>query len=193
MAPKVKFTREEIIVAALGIIRERGAAALTARSLAAVLGASAKPIFGQFKNMDEVMSEALTAANALYNSYIECDMKAGQYPPYKASGMAYIRFAKEECELFKLLFMRDRTGEKITDGREALRPILSIIMKNLGIGEDEAYLLHLELWVYVHGIATMIATSYLNWDMEFISASLTDVYLGLRAKYIKEENADGSN
>ena len=30
---------------------------------------------------------------------------------YKAFGMAYIRFAKEESELFKLLYMRNRSGE----------------------------------------------------------------------------------
>ncbi len=183
MAPKVKFTKEEIIKTALDIISEGGAEALTARSLAARLGSSAKPIFGYFSGMDELMIEVMAAANALYNSYLKTDMSEGKYPTYKASGMAYIRFAREERELFKLLFMRDRSGEVITDGREEIRPIINIIMKNLGIGEEEAYLLHLELWVYVHGIATMIATSYLDWDMEFISSSLSDVYNGLKAKF----------
>ena len=45
-------------------------------------------------------------------------MSAGQYPPYKASGMAYIRFAREQRELFKLLFMRDRTNEEKAAGEE---------------------------------------------------------------------------
>ncbi len=185
MAPKVKFTKEEIISTALGIVRCGGMPALTARSLAAKLGTSAKPIFGHFSGMEELVSEVMTAANALYNSYIESDMKEGKYPPYKASGMAYIRFAREERELFKLLYMRDRTGETIPDERDSLRPILDVIMSNLGISEDEAFMLHIELWVYVHGIATMIATSYLDWDMDFISSSLSDVYNGIKAKYAK--------
>ena len=110
-------------------------------------------------------------------------MTDGKYPPYKASGIAYIQFAKEEKELFKLLFMRDRTGEKIEENREEMRPMLNLIMKNLGIDEDKAYFFHLELWLYVHGIATMIATNYLEWDIEFIDKALTDAYQGLKNHY----------
>lgn len=85
--------------------------------------------------------------------------------------------------VFKLLFMRDRTSEKIEENREEIRPLLNIIMKNLDIGEDEAYFFHLELWLYVHGIATMIATNYLEWDIEFIDKVLTDAYQGLKNRY----------
>ena len=35
--------------------------------------------------------------------------------------------------------MRDRTDEKIEENREEIRPILDLIMKNLGIDENEAY------------------------------------------------------
>ncbi len=183
MPPKVKFTKDEIITAAVEVVRERGADALTARALGERLGASPKPIFGYFSSMDEVKYEVLTAADALYQSYLSADMAAGLYSPYKASGMAYIRFAKEEKELFKLLFMRDRSGEDITEDRESIRPMLDIIMKNLGISEDKAYLLHLELWLYVHGIATMLATSYLPWNTDFISQALTDAYHGLKIHF----------
>ena len=82
--------------------------------------------------------------------------------------------------------MRDRTGEKIEENREEIRPILNIIMKNLGICEDEAFLFHMESWLYVHGIATMIATNYLEWDIEFINKALTDAYLGLKHRYTGE-------
>lgn len=184
MPPKVKFTREQIITAALNVTRKDGIVGLTARGLAAELGSSAKPIFGLFQNMEEVQKEVIVAANALYQSYISRGMTEGKYPPYKASGIAYIQFAKEEKELFKLLFMRDRTDEKIEENREEIRPILDLIMKNLGIDENEAYFFHLELWLYVHGIATMIATYYLEWDIEFIDKALTDAYQGLKNRYV---------
>lgn len=191
MPPKFKFTREEITDAALSVTRQGGLSALTARSLAAKLGCSVKPVFGLFRNMQEVQQEVLGAANALYQDYLKQDMAAGEYPPYKASGMAYIRFAREEKELFKLLFMRDRSGERITDGMEEIRPLLGLIRKNTGYTEEEAYRFHLEMWVYVHGIATMIATSYLDWDMEFVSGALTDAYLGLRES-MEMKRAGGS-
>ena len=183
MPPKFMFTKKEIAAAALNIVRSAGMSGLTARALAAELGCSVKPIFGLFRSMEEVQQEVLTAANELYQSAIQSGMSSGKYPPYKASGMAYIGFAREERELFKLLFMRDRSGERIEEDRESIRPLLELIQKNLGVSEDDAYLFHLEMWVYVHGIATMIATSYLDWDDEFVSKVLTDAYVGLKYRY----------
>ena len=192
MPPKFKFTRDEITNAALNVTRKNGISGLTARALAAELGCSVKPIFGLFKNMEEVGQEVFIASDLLYQSYLREDMAKGKYPPYKASGMAYIRFAKEERELFKLLFMRDRSREKIEENKEEIRPLMQLIQQNLGISEDEAYLFHLEMWLYVHGIATMIATSYLDWDDEFISRVLTDAYMGLKYRYTEGKDNAGN-
>lgn len=192
MPPKFKFTRDEITNAALNVTRKNGISGLTARALAAELGCSVKPIFGLFKNMEEVGQEVLAASDLLYQNYLREDMAKGKYSPYKASGMAYIRFAKEERELFKLLFMRDRSREKIEENKEEIRPLMQLIQQNLGISEDEAYLFHLEMWLYVHGIATMIATSYLDWDDEFISRVLTDAYMGLKYRYTEGKDNAGN-
>ena len=115
-------------------------------------------------------------------------MAAGKYPPYKASGMAYIRFAREERELFKLLFMRDRSREKVPpeDGEDA--PIIALIQKNTGMSRETARLFHLEMWIYVHGIATMTATAYLDFDEASVSGMLTDAYMSLKQLFL----ADGS-
>ena len=192
MPPKFKFTRDEITNAALNVTRKNGISGLTARALAAELGCSVKPIFGLFKNMEEVGQEVFIASDLLYQNYLREDMAKGKYSPYKASGMAYIRFAKEERELFKLLFMRDRSREKIEENKEEIRPLMKLIQQNLGISEDEAYLFHLEMWLYVHGIATMIATSYLDWDDEFISRVLTDAYMGLKYRYTEGKDNAGN-
>lgn len=191
MPPKFKFTREEIIQAALDLTREGGISSVTARALGAKLGSSAKPIFGLFENMEEVQQEVLKGAGQLYQHYVQEDMSSSQYPPYKASGMAYIRFAKEEKELFKLLFMRDRSQEAVEEDRGQLRPLLDIIQKNTGLSEEDAFLFHLEMWLYVHGIATMIATSYLEWDMEWVGKVLTDGYMGLKCRYCGEKKEGG--
>ena len=62
MPPKPKFTREEIVDAALSIVSERGVDALTARELGERLGSSARPVFTVFKNMEEVQAEVRAAA-----------------------------------------------------------------------------------------------------------------------------------
>lgn len=187
MPRKFMFTRDEIIAKALNLVRNRGISALTARALGTELGSSSRPVFGLFKNMEEVQQEVLKAANNLYQSYLKEDMEKGTYPPYKASGMAYIRFAKEEKELFKLLFMRDRSHENKEENREEIKPLLELIQQILGIDEEDAYLFHIEMWIYVHGIATMLATSYLEWDEMFISKVITDGFEGMKTRYIERK------
>ncbi len=187
MPPRVKFSREEIIAAALDIVREGGMTALTARSLAAELGSSAKPVFGLFENMQEVQNEVMLAANAEYQSFLRTEMMRGIYKPYKASGMAYIAFARKEKELFKLLFMRDRTDERIDAKDDSIDDIIAIISRNTGLSEEDARLFHLEMWIFVHGIATMIVTNYLDWEEGHISRALTDAYEGLKARWCGEE------
>ncbi len=182
MPRKFMFTREEVLAAALNLAREQGIAAVTARGLGEKLGSSSKPIFSLFENMEDVLRGVMEAADELYRNYLKEDMASGKYPPYKASGMAYIRFAKEEKELFKLLFMRDRSHEN-TDNKEENKQLLELIQQNLGINKEEAYLFHLEMWIYVHGMATMLATSYLELDEAFISKVLTDAYEGMKTRY----------
>ncbi|MCH5199220.1 MAG: WHG domain-containing protein [Oscillospiraceae bacterium] len=186
MPPKCKFTKQEVIQAALDMTRESGIGSVTARALGERLGSSSRPIFSLFSSMQEVQQEIIKAAKLLYYEYLKIDMEAGEYPVYKASGMAYIRFAKEEKELFKLLFMRDRTGEQVTEDEE-MRPSIEIIMDSTGLNEQEAAEFHLEMWVYVHGFATMIATSYLEWERDTISKMLTDGFKGLKSRFSEKE------
>ncbi len=183
MPPVVKITRDSIVSAAVQLVRQQGTGALNARSLAAFLGCSTQPLFSNFENMEQLRQAVLVRANELYQNRIAAAMTQGEYPPYKASGMAYIAFAAQERELFKLLFMRDRTGEIILENRADIQPLLDILTGKLGLCEDDAYRLHLELWVAVHGMAAMIATGYLQWDTDFISRALTDLYLGLCHRY----------
>lgn len=181
------FTREQIVQAALELTREKGINAVTARALGARLGTSTKPIFGLFRSMEEVQQEVLAAADAVYHDYLRAHMAQDDYPPYKASGMAYIRFAKEERELFKLLFMRDRTGEVPAEDPQ-LEEIYRLISEKTGLSAEAARALHLEMWVFVHGFATMVATSYLDWfawDEALISRALTDAYRGLICRFLE--------
>ena len=58
--------------------------------------------------------EVLKAGYQFYGEAIARAMESGEYPPYKASGMAYIDFARREKHLFRLLFMRNRSQEEVT-------------------------------------------------------------------------------
>ncbi len=191
MPPKNKFTKDEIISCALEIAEEGGLEAVTARAVAARLGASSKVIFGCFESMAELQSEVVAAA---YRKYLDKQARlceSGEYPVYKATGMAYIGFARSHPKLFKILFMEisppDEPGKL-----EELDRLAGIVSQNVGIAVDDARMFHLEMWVYVHGIATMIATGYLNWEVETVSRMLTDAYMGLKERYAGLNQPKGS-
>lgn len=179
MPPKVKVTREEIIAAALELLRQKRMEAVNARAVASVLGCSTQPIFSNYSSMAALQQETRDAAAAEYSRWIEQHMKEGKYPPYKASGMAYIGFARTRPQLFKELFMRDRTGEPPAGDDPLTRSIVALIVKNTGLSEQAARQLHIELWIFIHGIAAMLVTGYLDLEEQVISSMLTDVYLGL--------------
>ncbi len=185
MPPKVKITKEDIVQTALDLVRERGAQAVNARAVAGVLQCSTQPIFSNFRSMEELDEATVLAAYQLYLQFQKNEIERKQYPPYKAMGMAYIRFAKEEKELFKLLFMRDRTEEDTSPSLD-FREAVHAIMKSTGISAEKATLMHLESWACVHGIGTMLATSFLPLEWELISDMLTDVYQGIRTRHLSE-------
>ena len=187
MPPKVKITKNDIIDTVLALVRERGAESINARSIAAALNCSTQPIFSNFESMEELEKSILSAAYEKYLSFISEETKSEKYPQYKAYGMAYVRFAKEEKELFKLLFMRARTDEDRSPSPD-FEESVQIIMKTNGISFEKAMRMHLETWAFVHGIGTMLATSFLPLELDIISDMLSDVYQGLRANLLKEDN-----
>lgn len=187
MPPKQKVSKKDIISVSLNLIRENGVHTFNARSLAAHLGCSTQPIFSNFTTMEELKNELLLASSKRYRSYLKREITLQRYPEYKASGMAYIQFAREEKELFKFLFMRDRSGETGDCLEEDFTDAVYLIHKQLGITYEEATTFHMEIWAYVHGIATMLATSYLNLENDAISDMLTDAFLGLKMRYASKK------
>lgn len=87
MAPRSKFTRQELIDASFKIVRERGSDALTAKAIADELHISTRPIFTCFGSMDEVRREVRAAAEALYDRYTAEGFR--QRVPFFGFGMQY--------------------------------------------------------------------------------------------------------
>lgn len=189
MPPRNRVTKHDVLNAAVELVRQSGAGALNARALAKQLDCSTQPIFSNYAAMDKLRADVIATALERYHGYLKEEMESGRYPPYKASGMGYIRFALEEKELFKLLFMRDRSGELIGEDLEEVGPIIALIQQKTGMSFERARLFHLEMWIYVHGIAAMLATGYLPWGMEDISNMLTDAFEGLRMRFQAKEES----
>ena len=176
MPPKRKFDKENILNAATEMITS--GEDLTARSLAKKAGCSTQPLFSCFADMSELKKETYARAVRIYNEYV---YKAREnVPPYKATGIGYIEFAREKPNLFKLLFMNGwgEVNEEIQ-----FDEIIPIVQKATGYDYETAKNFHFYSWVFVHGIATMIASGFINWDRQTVDNALTTEYLALREKF----------
>lgn len=183
MPPKAKFTREEVIAAALDILRESGREGITARALGKRLQSSARPVFTLFSGMEEIMRETERAARRLYDEYVNAGLK--EDIPFKGVGMAYLRFAEEEPKLFQFLFLSERKGTTVSilpEIDDNYGKILSSVVSSYGMSVGQSERLYLHLWIYTHGIATLVASRACSFTREEMSDMLSDVCIGLIAK-----------
>ena len=191
MPPKVKVTREDIINVTLNLVREQGVDAINARAIATALNCSTQPLFSNFESMEDLHNAVTVAAYTRYIEFIKSELESKKYPAYKAYGMAYIRFAMEEREFFKLLFMCERSDSNVIPNDDYEQSV-SLIMRTNGVSREKAELLHLEMWSAVHGIATMHATRFLTLEWELIGNILSDIYQSVRARFLEEKNNGGN-
>lgn len=181
MPAKKQVSREAILKAALSIVGERGMEGLNVRAIAEKCKCSTQPIYLSFKGMDELKSELSVAISAIFEKFLQDEINSGKYPPYKATGMGYIRFAKERPQYFKYLFMRDRAEEKY-DKPSYEEFGIAKILRSMGISGEDADTLHAHMWIFVHGIATMHATGFLDWDKETVGKMLTVEFTAITEK-----------
>ena len=178
--PKVKFQREDIVNAALEITRAKGIDAVTAREVARQLQVSVGPIFTWFDTMDQLKAEACAQAMARYRAYIERGL-AGPIP-FLGLGQQYIRFAREEPELYKLLFLTRSGGAmkamKLSQdlSRESLMRVY-----NMDAATADKYFR--DLWLVVFSFATLIVTDDCPYTDGEMSAVLTEVSLSVCKAY----------
>lgn len=184
MPPKPKFTREEVVSAALDFVREKGADALTSRGLGEYLGCSSCPIFTLFADMDDLKKEVGKKAKALFDSYMEV---AEEYTPaYKKRGMQWVKFASEEKQLFRMLFMERVIPD--SDFDHAIRAIpfgkdrdINIIMRDYRASAAQAEFIFSQMWIYTYGLCTLSATGVCEFCEDEVSARLSTVFGGLIA------------
>lgn len=181
MPRQPKFTKEDIIEAAMRLVRERGEEALSARHLAAALGCSTAPLFVAFSGIEEIYAAVKERAWACYMSYFSAGM--AEQLPFKGSGRAYVRFAKEEPQLFRLLFMKEGVG--VTHYMPASDPNESAVSQALedthALSEDVARRIYNHMSVYVHGLATLFAVGNTTFTDEDVDRMLTEVFYSIKA------------
>lgn len=188
MPPRVKITKEQILDAAVSIIRESGLDRLNARALAQELHCSTQPILYAFATMEELKREAYRRVDQLHTEYLLNTPPDAD--PLLGIGLNYIRFAVEEPMLFRFLFQSGYAKEKnlpeMIDSAE-LSPVLDAIQEGLGMDRSKTRDVFLTLALFAHGYASLHANNTLEYDEGLAAAHLERAFLGAVAAVSQEE------
>jgi len=160
MPTTVKVTKEMILDTAFEIVREVGMDALNNRDIAKRLNCSIRPIYYQFENVSNMQQELIKKIEEYFYEFLMANVN-DDLPKYKQVGINYIRFAREEKEFFKILFMTKNDLSPlsfITKDNEYFRKLEKIIHFSTELSDDELKTFHVRMWIFTHGIACLVAS-----------------------------------
>lgn len=158
--PEQRVGREQVFDAALAVVREQGEAALSARSVAQRAGCSVQPIYSLFGDMGELVRQLYDHARAwvaAYNREHEYD----GCNAFESNGLSHLRLAREERPLFHFLYLSphmEATGFEGVYESVAIDGVQQCIEELGRLSPEAARELYLDMIVYVHGMAAMLAT-----------------------------------
>ena len=184
MPPAVKFQKEQIVSAAMDVARKRGIDAVTAREVARELGGSVGPIFTWFDTMEQLRAEVRAGAMDRYRDYIEQGL-AGDIP-FLGIWRQYLLFAKEEPELYRLLFLTRPDGasggawEAMRFSQDLARDSLMRVY-NMDTRTADCYFR--DLWLTAFSFATLIVTGDCPYTLEEMLAVGTEISLAVCKAY----------
>lgn len=190
MPPVRKIQREDIVNITYDIVKEEGIDAINARRVAASLGCSVQPIFHNFTSMEELKREVY---NKIYETY-QLSMREASTSkrPYKAMGLAYIGFAKNYPEFFKIIFMQktDLNAENFILHDNYDNDVIKIGQELTGLSYENQKELHVKVWIFTHGIACLVATKTVDLSDSEISTLLEETVRQMIVGYKKEKGEE---
>lgn len=178
MPPKKIVTREQILDAAMEITRNSGIDAVTARSIAAALGVSTHPIFTYFDTINSIKDDVLVRARELYHEYILQGLD--EKIPFLGVGHQFLILAKNEPELFKMLFFKttpDGKKHAYDEFEFTLALVVESVMKIYNVDKHTAECYYRNLWLMSLSFATLIVTGNCTYTDEEMLLILTQTSL----------------
>lgn len=185
-----KISKEAIIDAAVDVLREGGFASINARSVAKKLGCSTQPIYLSFHNMEELKTALTERAIALHTRHVrdslhmhtDNDNCQSQYSRYSSYGMGFVKFAAQEKQLFRWLYL---DGKQLGPYQnDVLLPeIIEVIVEEFGYSEEIARKLHQDMAYYSYGLAILANTDHLNMTEEELLEAFRREFFALTAYY----------
>lgn len=191
MPASKKVTKEDIVNAAFEVMRDGGFGSVNARSVAKKLGCSTQPIYLSFQSMDELKSELTQHAMDAHTEKILASIRESRTSRirYLDYGIGFIRFAEQEKELFRWLYLSGgQAGYQMSDIH--LPDIIRTISEDFGYIEEVAQHFHEDMIYYSYGIAILLNTGSISLDDNELIAALQREFKALTAIYGEPKNKD---
>lgn len=157
--PKQRITREMVVDAAFSLARREGPEQMLVKRIAEELRCSVQPIYSYLSNMEELRKAVAEKAAEHMQQFMAQNINPAD--PFRSTGYAYVRYAKEEPHLFRLFIGRKReymhTMEDLY-GRDAEPRVPQTIVRTLNISMEKAKELHLSMLIFTTGVGTMLTT-----------------------------------
>ena len=164
MPTKIKISKDMILNAAFDIVRHHGIEKLSNRELANKLKCSIRPIYYQFENVEELQKELYTKIEKYFYKFLLDNMN-NEIPKYKQVGINYIKFAKKEKKLFQTLFMSEvgvTPNAFVSKEGDDYKEIEKFIKISTNLKGDDIKDFHTKMWIFCHGIATLVANNTIS-------------------------------
>ena len=158
-----KVSKEQIIDAAVDVLRDDGFSAINARSVAKKLGCSTQPIYFSFRNMEELKAALTERAIQMHTPRVRDSLRIheGNDSRYSSYGMGFVKFAAEEKQLFRWLYLE---GEQLGPYQNDVltSEVISVITEEFGYEEDVARRFHQDMVYFTYGLAILANTDHLH-------------------------------
>ena len=180
MARKEQISKQMILEGAFDLLRSQGVGMLTARKLASHIGCSTQPIFRVYQNMDELQADVFALAKKYYENYC-LNYKSESDVPFVDLGLCYIEFARDELNLFKLLFLTRHDDENtmydlINGGENGF--VIKQLRRIKNLDMNKAGDIFMKVFIFMHGMACMAICGELDLSREEVLPTLTEAVKG---------------
>ena len=175
MPRQPRFSKDDIVAAGLRIVRSSGLEAVSARALGRELGTSSSPMFTMFKDMNEVMDAIRTAAEKTF--IVRMNGVTGYFPAFKEFGLRLVAFAKEDPNVFQMLFVGKDARPEIAES--IARECLGSVGQGYGLSSEQAKMLFRQMWPVACGIAALCVRHPEDFPEEEVSKTLSYHFSGI--------------
>ncbi len=175
MPRQARFSKDDIVAAGLRIVRASGLEAVSARALGKELGTSSSPMFTMFKDMNEVMDAIRAAAEKAFTARM--NGVTGYFPAFKEFGLRLVAFAKEDPNIFQMLFLGKDARLEIAES--IARECLDAGEQGYGLISEQSEFLFRQMWPVACGIAALCVKHPEDFPEDEVSRTLSYHFSGI--------------